>query len=133
MHSAADDPVLESLRFPVGRFEPQDSYSAADTAENLQRLAMAPKRLTVAVRGLSAAQLDTAYRPGGWSARQVVHHVVHGLMNAEPPPAEAPPRSSTLDARPHIAGHVRPSGGCAPTGARLLAGVPGERGGDVGF
>jgi len=81
MQSAADDPVLESLRYPVGRFEPQDAYTAADTAENLQRLAMAPKRLSVAVRGLAAAQLDTAYRPGGWSARQVVHHLADSALN----------------------------------------------------
>jgi len=81
MKPATDDPVLESLRYPIGRFEAQDSYSAVDLAQNLQRLEMTPKRLAVAVRGLSAAQLDTAYRPGGWSARQVVHHLADSAMN----------------------------------------------------
>lgn len=81
MKPATDDPVLESLRFPIGRFEVQDSYSAADVAENLQRLEMAPKRLTVAVRGLSPAQLDTPYRPDGWTARQVVHHLADSILN----------------------------------------------------
>src|SRR5262249_49180339 len=80
MPTAADDPALETLRFPIGRFEPQDSYSLADTSENLQRFELAPKRLSVAVRGLSGAQLDTPYRPGGWSARQVVHHLADSVL-----------------------------------------------------
>lgn len=53
------------------------------------------------------------------------------LALAEPPPAEASPRSSMLDARPHITGHVRPRGGCAPTGARVVASVFDERAGTV--
>ena len=81
MKSATDDPALESLRYPIGRFQPQESYSAAEVAENLQRFELAPKRLAVAVRGLSAAQLDTPYRPGGWSARQVVHHLADSVLN----------------------------------------------------
>jgi len=82
MKPATDDPALDSLRFPIGRFEIQERYSAADDAANLQRLEMAPKRLAVAVRGLSAAQLDTPYREGGWTARQVVHHLGDAIQNA---------------------------------------------------
>ena len=82
MKPATDDPALESLRFPIGRFEIQERYSAADIAQNLQRFEMAPKRLAVAVRGLGAAQLDTPYREGGWTARQVVHHVPDSHLNA---------------------------------------------------
>jgi hypothetical protein len=79
---AGEDPALESLRFPLGRFAPEPSYSAADVTECLGRLALAPKRLAVAVRGLTPAQLDTPYRPGGWSARQVVHHLADSLAQA---------------------------------------------------
>src|SRR5262245_55725619 len=81
MATTTDDPVLESLRFPIGRFVAQESYSVADVTENLQRFELAPKRLRVAVRGLSDAQLDTPYRPGGWSARQVVHHLADSGLN----------------------------------------------------
>jgi len=81
MKPAATDPALENLRYPIGRFEAQESYSAADVGELVQRFEMAPKRLSVAVRGLSAAQLDTPYRPDGWSARQVVHHLADSCLN----------------------------------------------------
>lgn len=76
-----DDPALEAMRFPIGKFEAQDSYSASDNRENLQRLELAPKRLATAVKGLSNVQLDMAYRPGGWSARQVVHHLADSALN----------------------------------------------------
>ena len=79
--SAAEDPALEAIRFPIGRFEPQESYSAADLTENLQRLELAPKRLSVAVRGLADAQLDTVTRAGGWTARQVAHHLADSVLN----------------------------------------------------
>ena len=82
MTPTTDDPALETLRFPIGRFAPQDAYTAADNAENLQRMRLAPKRLAVAVRGLGAAQLDTPYRPNGWSARQVAHHLADAIQNA---------------------------------------------------
>jgi hypothetical protein len=81
MKPSTDDPALEALRFPVGRFEPQPSYAARDVAELLQRFELAPRRLDVVVRGLSATQLDTPYRPGGWSARQVVHHLADSVLN----------------------------------------------------
>jgi len=76
-----DDPALEVMRFPIGRFVPQDSYSSSDIRENLQRLEFAPRRLLTAVKGLNDEQLDHAYRPGGWSARQVVHHLADSALN----------------------------------------------------
>ncbi len=81
MASTTDDPALEALRFPIGRFAPQDSYSLADLNENLQRFELAPKRLRVAVRGFADVHLDSAYRPDGWSARQVVHHLADSCLN----------------------------------------------------
>lgn len=76
-----DDPALEAMRFPVGRFEAQDAYSPAELQENLQRLELAPRRLLTAVKGLSEEQLEHSYRPGGWSARQVVHHLADSALN----------------------------------------------------
>jgi hypothetical protein len=81
MASSSGDPALEALRYPVGRFQPADSYSTRDLAENLERLSVAPKRLEHVLRGLTGAQLDTPYRPGGWTARQVVHHLADSILN----------------------------------------------------
>ena len=76
-----DDPALEAMRFPIGRFEAQDSYTPGDNRENLQRLELAPRRLATAVKGLTDEQLDMSYRPGGWSARHVVHHLADSALN----------------------------------------------------
>ena len=81
MTSSAQDPALEAIRFPIGRFEPEERYSLADLNENLQRLELAPKRLSVAVRGLGDAQLDTLTRAGGWTARQIAHHLADSALH----------------------------------------------------
>jgi DinB superfamily len=74
---------LETLKYPVGRFErlkaPLDR--AARTA-HIEAIAVAPARFRSLVSGRSEAQLDTPYRPGGWTVRQVVHHVPDSHMNA---------------------------------------------------
>src|SRR5215217_5565963 len=54
----------------------------ARRAACVARIAAAPAALRAAVAGLTDAQLDTPYRPGGWSVRQVVHHVPDSHMNA---------------------------------------------------
>ena len=63
------------LRFPIGRFAPPASSLPGIRAAHLQTLRMLPERLKAAVAGLSDAQLDTPYREGGWTVRQVVHHL----------------------------------------------------------
>lgn len=72
---------VKDPRFPVGRFSPDDNPSP----ELLQRcaadLSALPARMRDAVKGLSDEQLDTPYRDGGWSVRQVVHHVADSHMN----------------------------------------------------
>jgi hypothetical protein len=74
---------LERLRYPVGRLprhpEPLD---AKELAEHLAILEELPARLRSLVGGLNDAQLDTPYRPGGWTIRQVVHHIADSHMNA---------------------------------------------------
>jgi DinB family. len=74
--------TADDLRFPIGPF----TYRAAATAEERrQRIAAierTPADLRQAVRGLSAEQLDTPYRPGGWTVRQVAHHVPDSHVNA---------------------------------------------------
>lgn len=62
-------------RYPIGRFVPPGSIGPAELAAWREAVAHAPGRLRNALNGLDAAQLDTPYRDGGWTVRQVVHHL----------------------------------------------------------
>jgi len=73
---------MDDLRYPVGRYTLPEEVSAEQRREWLGQVAEAPARLREAVRGLSDEQLDTPYREGGWTVRQVVHHVPDSHMNA---------------------------------------------------
>lgn len=82
MSAAQNDDPLYALKFPVGRFAWAGSATAAERAGWIDEIAAAPARLRAAVAGLSPEQLDTPYREGGWTVRQVTHHVVDSHMNA---------------------------------------------------
>jgi hypothetical protein len=69
-------------RFPIGDFNWPSEVTAGDRAKYIQTIADAPAMYRQAVAGLSDAQLDTPYREGGWTLRQVVHHVPESHMNA---------------------------------------------------
>ena len=69
-------------RFPVGRFSPRPELTDADRSALIDAIAEAPAALRAAVDGLSDAQLDTPYREGGWTVRQVVHHLFDSHCNA---------------------------------------------------
>ncbi|MGA8035251.1 MAG: putative metal-dependent hydrolase [Candidatus Acidiferrales bacterium] len=70
------------LRFPVGKFQRVDTLSAEERIRLMGEVAAAPAHLRNAVASLSDTQLDTPYRPGGWTVRQVAHHVPDSHMNA---------------------------------------------------
>lgn len=72
----------EDLRFPVGTFERPSAISSEERSELISTIKDLPDNIEAAVSGLSADQIDTPYRPGGWSLRQVVHHVADSHMNA---------------------------------------------------
>ncbi len=72
----------ESLRFPIGRFQWTGSLTSAERSRCIEQLASCPSRLREAVENLNKPQLDTPYRPGGWTVRQVVHHVPDSHINA---------------------------------------------------
>ncbi len=74
--------MSEDLRYPIGKFMWPDTVSAADRAKYIETIALAPVRLLDAVAGLSPEQLDRPYREGGWTVRQVVHHVPESHMNS---------------------------------------------------
>lgn len=75
--STAVDP-----RYPVGNLKLDPHFDATKRADAIHNIEQLPAKLSAAVAGLNDAQLDTPYREGGWTVRQVVHHVVDSHLNA---------------------------------------------------
>jgi Mycothiol maleylpyruvate isomerase N-terminal domain. len=74
---------MNDPRYPVGKFHrPTAPYTNEERRVFIDQIADVPTRMRQAVAGLSGPQLDTPYREGGWTARQVVHHVPDSHMNA---------------------------------------------------
>ena len=69
-------------RYPVGKFTPPETITPDERAGAIAMLAELPEQLRNAVDGLDAAQLNTPYREGGWTVRQLVHHIADSHMNA---------------------------------------------------
>ncbi len=70
------------LRYPIGRFSTPASVAAADRAAWLEEIATLPGNLRKAIEGLTGEQLDTPYRDGGWTVRQVVHHLADSHIHS---------------------------------------------------
>jgi uncharacterized damage-inducible protein DinB len=70
------------LSYPIGRFDFKQVVTRDQYPGLIEEIAAAPARLRDAVRGLDEAQLDTPYRPGGWTVRQTVHHIADSHMNS---------------------------------------------------
>ena len=70
------------LRYPIGEFKFEAPLADDDRRVCIERIAEAPARMRAAVAGLNEEQLDTPYRPDGWTVRQVVHHVPESHLNA---------------------------------------------------
>lgn len=73
---------LEALRFPIGRFTSDPDITGVKRGMWIGHVAALPANLRAALDGLSEARLDRRYRPGGWTARQVVHHLADEHINA---------------------------------------------------
>jgi hypothetical protein len=81
METNVDD--LEKLRYPVGRLDTvRTPATTHDRGVLLQQIAAAPAVFRSLTHALGDAQLDTPYRPGGWTVRQVIHHVPDSHLNA---------------------------------------------------
>ena len=76
MHTTTD------LRYPIGRFTFPDAATPQQTAAWIEDVARLPDAVRSAVSGLDEARLGAAYRPGGWTVRQLVHHLADSHMNA---------------------------------------------------
>ena len=74
---------VEQLRYPVGRFERLTApLDRAERSRHIETIEHTPATFLSLVKGCTDAQLDAPYRPGGWTVRQVVHHVPDSHMNA---------------------------------------------------
>ena len=73
---------MPDLRYPIGKFVRPDVVDATERVRLIADIDSAPAALRRATVGLSEEQIDTPYRPGGWTVRQVVHHVPDSHMNA---------------------------------------------------
>src|SRR5882672_5019734 len=73
---------MTDLRYPIGRFSPDPAPTSATRAHHIDSIAALPSLMRRAVAGLKQDQLNTPYREGGWSTKQVVHHVADSHLNA---------------------------------------------------
>ena len=73
---------MTDQRYPIGKFTPVPSLTATERAACIEQVAAAPAGFRRAVANLTDAQLDTPYRDGGWTVRQVAHHLPDSHMNA---------------------------------------------------
>lgn len=78
----AGDELLQALRYPIGEYKPSENPSSGDIKKCISVIEDFPIKLKNAVNKLSDEQLDTPYRPEGWTIRQVVHHVVDSHINS---------------------------------------------------
>jgi uncharacterized damage-inducible protein DinB len=74
--------VTEDLRYPVGKFVRPSRINDEERETLIDQIAAAPRELRRAVSGLDERQLETPYRPGGWTVRQVVHHLPDSHLNS---------------------------------------------------
>jgi uncharacterized damage-inducible protein DinB len=72
---------LEQMKYPIGKFSYDGETTEAQRQTRIEEIAATASRLRQAIDGLNDSQLDTPYRPGGWTVRQVVHHVADASMN----------------------------------------------------
>ncbi len=69
-------------RYPIGNFEQHNDYDATQRRQSIRTLEQLPSQMRTVVSGMNEKQLDTPYREGGWTVRQLVHHVPDSHMNA---------------------------------------------------
>lgn len=74
--------MSEDLRFPIGKFDKSIEITAKIRQQLTHIIAELPEKINSATKSLSDAQLDTPYRPGGWTVRQTVHHIADSHLNS---------------------------------------------------
>jgi uncharacterized damage-inducible protein DinB len=74
--------MIKDLRYPIGKFDKNIEIIAGLKQEYINEIAELPKKLKAAVENLSNEQLDTPYRPEGWTVRQTIHHIADSHLNS---------------------------------------------------
>ncbi|WP_264553314.1 YfiT family bacillithiol transferase [Flavobacterium sp. N2038] len=72
---------LEKLKYPIGKFETPLEYTASYISNKIEEIASFPEKLKKETLHLNNEQLNTRYRPDGWTVRQVIHHCAESHMN----------------------------------------------------
>lgn len=72
---------MENLRYPIGRYQAEQSVTPRDVAKWVDEIKALPEQLQTAVSSLWDEQLDTPYREDGWTIRQVIHHIADSHLN----------------------------------------------------
>lgn len=75
-------PEINDPRYPIGQFTPPETITPEDRNDAILTISEMPEQLREAVRSLNEEQLDTPYRDGGWTVRQLVHHLADSHMAA---------------------------------------------------
>ena len=73
---------MSDPRYPIGHWERRDELTPGERAAMIAQIAEVPARMRAAIAALDETQLDTPYREGGWTVRQVVHHVPDSHLNS---------------------------------------------------
>ena len=73
---------MDDLRYPIGKYNPPDSITPDHVAGWIEEIKACPGHIRTLVEGMSQEQLNTPYRPGGWTVRQLVHHVSDSHLNS---------------------------------------------------
>ena len=74
--------TTQDVRYPIGRFSREAPLTSERRRECIDQIAALPSRLTEVLRDLSEVELGARYRAGGWTVRQVVHHIADSHINA---------------------------------------------------
>lgn len=72
----------DKLRYPIGKFSPKETYTPQELTLLIDQIEAAPYKIENEIKNITVAQLDTSYRDGGWTIRQVLHHIPDSHMNA---------------------------------------------------
>jgi DinB superfamily len=74
--------IMENRKYPIGPFDYGQTYTFQDVRKGIERIAKLPKQLKKVLKKAKSVELDKKYRPGGWTARQVIHHIADSHINA---------------------------------------------------
>ena len=73
------DRYLEKLKYPIGRYQLEDKINNASIDKWIKEIESLPQKLSNSVKGFSKEQLQTPYRPDGWTIQQVIHHIATAI------------------------------------------------------